>query len=417
MKDKNTEKKIKKNIKLYKLPLYKRIAYIYPFFKFFIFFIIKVLITLILFKNVKKDYLIMIILISLIISVALSLYNLTKFMFYHLKYKNWYNSQGESDNHSVIYAGAPGTGKTLTSMFSAVAMADYSWAELRFEYWLIINKNKKEENLTPHEKEIIEAYNFYINNPGIPCLATNVGMYDYRYKRYSYIYETEHLKLQSRLPYRICGVIDELSTTCSTDLKNDKTRNDYGSADISDHMKYCRHFLEERLIGCEQDLNNVFIDFRRVVAENRVYYKKTWTFKPIILLWFYNIFKKHIIKHINHYKSSFFKKFMVNFKNFINSVGFQKFNYKIVGNTETGICSVDKTKSNSNYEISDKSFYLVLPKAMPFKYDTRAFASAYKPLEEEIDLKCYNSIYMSRDRASKNLKSNNIIKKINKKND
>ena len=90
-------------------------------------------------------------------------------------------------------------------------------------------------------------------------------------------------------------------------------------------------------------------------------------------------------------------------ESYIRKCGFLKFNYKIHSNTETGavISSVDSGDKDCVY----------MPCSNEVVYRSRAVREAYKPKDKPIELKPWESLYMSDERARASLKSENLSKK------
>lgn len=394
-----------KKIKTHKLPAIELIAHYYPITKALVLSVLTLSISLpIIIKN-NYYWATFLALSPLIIIFICCVINMVQFLYYKGKYKNWEIVEGKTPNHVVINAGPPGSCKTLTAGFATHARAKWSWRELQYEYWLIINKYRN-SNFAPtdDEKEVIEAYEFYINNNGMPCAGANYPIYSKEYKRFFYDVNAEHLKQKERLPYRMNAVLDEAGTTTTpSDLCHD-SQNENGSIDITESAKYCRQHGEFRYILCEQDFNNIYINVRRVVAENRVFTGKKVKLYPKFLDWLFNKLKMHFIKHMSMAESKYFSTFMKNFEHFLKNVGFWQIKYKVKANVQTN--AGDNKVVVLQDDEPETTIYL--PKAMPFRYLTRVFRTTYKCLYEKIQLKSYVSLKFDRERAMQMIKKRNI---------
>lgn len=395
------------HIEEYKLPFIERLAYFYPLTKALIQISIVAIISIpILVKNYKNWYSWLILSPILIIGIV-CIINMIRWWYYRTRYKAWEYITAKTPNHFDINEGAPGTCKTLYACFATHAMSKWSWQELQYEYWKILPKLHNNEPLDEDEKEIVEAYSFYISNNGVPCLGSNIGLYSKVYKRYSYEISVEHLKMKERLPYRLNGLYDELSTICPTELHLDRKKNKHGSADISDMGKFCRHFGEFRFMGCEQDGKNYYCDLRRVNSQILSFQGKKDVLEPKFFKWIFKKLKKRFTKTMSFTQSKIFSKFLIKFEKFINGVGFFKIRYKKLKKEIQSVDDKQVVVIFSENGCPDEIVYF--PRTMPIKYETRAYRNGYKPLHKEIVLKPFAKLRMSKEKCLSMLKSSNLV--------
>lgn len=396
-----------KKIEEYRLPIVERMAYLYPLTKGLTLIILTALITIpILINNYYKWYY-WLLLSPILINGIICIINTFRWWYYHTRYKAWEYDTGKTPNHFDINEGAPGTCKTLYAGFAVHAMAKWSWQELQYEYWQLLPKIYENKPLAEEEQEVVDAYNFYISNAGIPCLGSNIGYYSKLYHRYAYDLSVEHLKMKERLPYRINGLYDELSTICPTELYLDRQKNKNGSADISDMGKFCRHFGEFRFMACEQDGNNYYIDLRRVNSQILSFQGKTNVLEPKFLKWIFEKLKKKVIKHMSFSQAKHWSKFLIIFEKFIKGVGFFKVKYKKLKKESQSADSKQVIVTIRENDSPEKIVYF--PRTMPFKYETRACRNGYKPMKEHIVLKPFEKLRMSREKCLSMLKSSNLV--------
>ncbi len=400
-------KLIREPIKEYKLPLIERLAYWRPVFKWF--FWLGLTATIVgptIYLNYDNLWY-YISLLPLLIFFFLSIKSFIQFVCYTIKYKSIIDEEAENDSAYENYMGPPGSGKSFCAKEISYAKSKYSWEELQFEYWLIASK-LKDPNYKPteEEQEIIESYEFNSNSPYIPCLATTIPCYSKLYRRKSHELEIDHLKQEKRLPYRICMFADEIGTFCNFSIQNGVLSNKSNSTDMDDFARFIRHMLEGRLIGTEQDANNIAIFMRRIASDNKRFDRKQWVLKPKFLFWLYMKLKRRFIRRMKMKDARLFAKPMALLKRYIFSCGFFKFTYKSCGNlvtqskTETIVVQMQKEKSTCFY----------FPRASELVYDTRAFRKAYKPLDKPIELNGFTAMKLTRPQAQKFLKSSNLIK-------
>lgn len=389
-------------IPTYKLPLIKRVAQNYPYYRA-LFWIM--LTSLILFPTMATHEWDTIWLIYFSPFILITLWQIASAIFavtYKSKYLIFKENSKSSPVHSTIDTGAPGTGKSLHAHAETNAMAEGSWEKLSEEYWFLLSrKNKEGYVLTEDDKEIIEAYEYYLNNPGIPCYATNIPVWSEKYRRYSYKFVPDHLKQLSRCPYRLAGWYDEIGTAFDPKLHLD-SKNLMNSQEISDSCRYSRQFVELRFVGTEQDGSNIFINLRRVVGLQRLFTETKICLKPKILTWIYKKLMAHFTRKMSLKQSKAFSKFMRLYKKFLSNCGFFKLKYKLIGNTENG-AMIDVT--------GGKNKVTYLPCAFDCVYETRAFRSAYACKDQPINMEVWKNIKLLKNDAIKFLRATNFYER------
>ena len=377
-------------IKEYKLPLLERFAHHYQWINSILIIILSCAIILPVIAVNDWDLWYLLFFLPFILLSAIFLFNVGRWFYYRAKHAAWRKEVRSSPNHASIFAGAPGTGKSLTGVASVYEMAKYSWEELKYEHWLICAKMKKKNYvLTEDDKEILDAYEFYTTHDGVPALASNIPIYSKEFKRKSYKLEFAHLAQIKRLPYRVAALVDEIGTMVSVDGAKKRQAGDDVVIRVANIARLCRHFCELRFVGTEQDAKNIFIDVRRVVAENRVYKSHKLVLKPVFLTWLYNRLKGYFTNK-GTATSFLFAKFMIRFKQFLNATGFHQFKYGVSVNTETG-----QTVSTAEKGV----FYISC--MLPFTYNSRCYRSAYQALEKPIELEVFDTLSLSRAEAQK----------------
>lgn len=397
-------------IKTHWLPFHKLFARYFDFFKYLILSIVWLTISILLLKREEQAGYEIFILAGAIGSFVFSFVQLWRHIVASSKFVLWAKEQGKTPNHVSEYTGPPGSGKTLVQNLSTYYMSKYSWEVLQLEYWLLIPKLKK-KNYTPtdDELEIIQAYEFYVNNPGIPCLSSNVPIYSYEYHRYCYELTAEHLKQQERVPFRLVGAIDEIGTVCNMEMYKDRSNNYGGSADMSDFFRFCRQHVEMRMIGTEQEATNVFKDVRRVTAEIKKFRGVEPCLKPVFLSWLYERLRKYFVKKASDKQALVFSRFMLLLNRFLKNSGFLKIKYVYLSET---VDSEGKQVLNERGKKNGKDFVMYVPCAMPINYNTRAFKSSYKALGKEIRLATFERLGLAKEDASRMLKAE-TLRRIN----
>lgn len=378
-------------IKTYKLPRFDRMAHAYPVWKFSVWTLLGVAIAIPIMSILHWQPIYLLCFIPIFIPLIISFFQVAQYLINEGRYKAWCQSIGKTANHAVIYGGPPGIGKSLSEMHAINAMAKSSWFELQYEYWLLMKKLSKDYIMTEDEQEIYDAYKFYATHDGVPCLATNIAMFSKLYKRYSYKFGPSYLKQERRIPYRLCGMYDEIGTAFHLDLKDDKS-NKNKALTICDTVKYCRQMAELRFMGTEQDVNNLYKGIRRSVALNRVYTTLKRIGQPVILCWIYNYLKVHFVGKMSLGSSKKFSGFMKTFKRFLDLQGYTKLWYR-----DSMVSAEGKTISDLTRK--EKGDVIVLTNAPDFLYDTRAYRVGYKLRFKPIEMDVFTSLRLTEPEA------------------
>lgn len=395
---------IGKPIKEYRLPLIDRLAYYRPVLIWFFWLSLTAMIVgPTIYLNYENGWYYLAI-APLIFFFVISIVSLIRFWYYSYAYHELIAQEAESDSAYENFTGPPGSGKSYSAKEITYAMSQYAWEEIQFSYWCIASKLRNAEyEPTEEEQEIIDSYEFYSKGNGIPCFASNIPCYSKRYKRYSYKFETAHLKQQKRLAFRTCGFVDEIGTTGNFNLARGVETNRDNATDADDFARLLRHFGEFRLRATEQDGENIAIFLRRVAGDNKRFDRKQWVLKPRFLFWIYTKLRKHFVKHMRYSEAKLFGKFMKNLKKYIFSCGFFKLTYTSCGNLQT-TGRIDKIV----LVMKEKKTFFFFPRASEVVYDTRAYQNAYKPLNQSIDLSVFYKMKLMREEAKSMLKSENL---------
>ena len=278
-----------------------------------------------------------------------------------------------------IYAGAPRIGKTSSMVQDGYVIALMKWRQLQYDMYLwhsrereILERNDEDELLEYHEIKI--AYNFYIMRRCIPCLFSNIPIQDKNGVR-AHELEVNHLKGVYRLPIYTVVLIDEIGAVLKAELGVSKER----PYDVSDMFRLGGHFLKWCVIGCEQDYNNVYIDCRRVVGQNKIFLSQEWVCRPILLLKIFAFLQlflsdsmdKRIVRH------RLSAKILIKIERFIRSIGFRKKIYTVVGNTQTEVLSNTPTKYLNVLEENKRLKVRYIPAKIVADYDDRSYKQAY----------------------------------------
>ncbi|MEG1535939.1 MAG: zonular occludens toxin domain-containing protein, partial [Clostridia bacterium] len=176
--------------------------------------------------------------------------------------------------------GKPRCGKSSSGAFLVMFMAYLAWKKLSMEIivyrWKLYHHKLNDDGKKKYVRAM-ESYVFYKNHidTNIPCLFSNMPMKVGN--RLSFGLSELHLLQIERLPYCTVIYIDEVGTVYSQELfKLDDDGN------ISDPLRLCGHY-GWWLVGTEQEMTNIYKDFRRVVSYNEIIEKQKACGHSIIL--------------------------------------------------------------------------------------------------------------------------------------
>ena len=277
-----------------------------------------------------------------------------------------------------VISGPPGCGKTSKSVNESKVLALLKWQKLQLEFWLwhsrekqILKRNNQDELLEYHA--IKESYAFYIIRPCIPCLWSNIAIEDDKERR-SFKITMDHIRGVERLPNHSVVLFDEIGAVLSNEMSKEKSAN----FDIADMFRLGRHFLNWIVICCEQDYNNVFISIRRVVGVNELLSSQEWVAKPVIAYGVLKFLEWWIADGLdwavgrNPVIATIFQKF----SKFVYSIGFRKYSYQSVGNTQTNNDTV-VSDADQKVRVITKNRVRYVPSKLLAKYDDRAYKQLY----------------------------------------
>lgn len=321
----------------------------------------------------------------------------------------YYSSRKKHYDYSCLYNlerlacafGVPGCGKTSSMYYTAVRLARHLWRELKREYWQIMCKLNLETrtSFTVHEKEVINAYEFYKQSPYIPCLWSKdpikVG------KRYAHAISKDQLMLKENIPYASVLMIDELGDI----FPAGKGPSQAEEKPMLKLGRFVRHYFNGYFLFTEQSTSGFLKRLRVLTGTNRQLNKKqVWVGKPLLLIAIYNLlfslidwdmFKLHLFKrgtkaYNNIYKqlkfsSKLFSRFMKSFWRLIKNIGFRKYSY------------VMKLNEELSSKVDEKgTFYL--PSSLNCTYNERSHQGEYACKDMKPVLRGFESLVLSSDK-------------------
>lgn len=259
-----------------------------------------------------------------------------------------------------VREGVPGAGKTSSLLHDLKILSDIMWRKICNKYALL-EPFLDDIPYWPHKEredaeEIIEAYNFYMNGDGYPCLWTSVpcfvdGLPAYRVT-------ADHLLQKKRFPYGSVVMLDETSLILPAELYRSKP---YAIVEL---FKFLRHFGDFKVGSTEQDEDSNVIYLRRVAGASKKMIGQEWIQRPRFLEWIYNWQISHV-KKMTQKKVNYF---MV-FDKIIHSMGYRKYYYYENAMTLDTVPGL-------------KSF--VLKPNLNMTYDDRAYKNAYQCKDEPL---------------------------------
>ena len=280
----------------------------------------------------------------------------------------------------IIKCGAPGTGKSSSGLWQAVEMSKRLWVELQDKYWMLkqaIDKITKKGGTPPDKllkdfKEARTAYEFYKNNECVPCLWTNIPVtVD---GRYTNMVRRCHIEQMRRVTAYTVVFLDEVGAIVSVDEGRDKPLC------ISDFFRLCRHMGEFRIICTEQDRENVYIDIRRVVADNEQMLAQKWVLKPLVLLAPFHVLR--FMFRINRARLKFLAPVLRWLSKTLRYIGFRRFQAVSTGNTESAYTE----------DIKKRTYYL--PTMLNCTYDDRTYREGYKVKNKVVNPDIFQSLIL-----------------------
>lgn len=286
-----------------------------------------------------------------------------------------------------VNAGQPRVGKTSEAINEAIVLAHLQYARLRkeFQRWhsreaKIFKRNNFEELV--YYRHLVESYTQCVMSPCIPCLYSAIGIEDEKGRR-SHILELDHIRGLKKLPLYAVLFLDEIGAYIKAELAQDKER----PYDISDMFRLGGQYLKWIVLASEQDFSNIYIDCRRVVGFNRIVLSQEKVNNPVLLQSIYNLLtffeEEGTLTKIK--STPKWSAFLDKFEDLIKSIGFRKYTFSYVSNTETG-AEVKGVKAK-------KVKYT--PACLLGSYASEAFRYQYPPLYDKgIEFKTHESLYV-----------------------
>jgi hypothetical protein len=280
----------------------------------------------------------------------------------------------------IVKCGAPGSGKSSSGLWQAVETSKKLWVELQDKYFLLssrIDKLTKKALTIPNQlkndwNEVRAAYEFYKNNACVPCLWTNIpvvvdGLF-------TNLVDRSHIAQLKRISAFTVVFLDEVGAIVSVDESRNKPLV------ISDFFRLCRHFGEFRIICTEQDRENVYIDIRRVVADNEQMIGQKWVLKPLLLLAVFSSLKG--LFRLHRRRMRWLAPCLRFLSKTLRYLGFRAF------------VSVDTGNAEYAFTDSYKKRRYFLPTMLNCTYDDRTYRAGYAVKNKAIEPNIFKSLVL-----------------------
>lgn len=338
----------------------------------------------------------------LILMLVLTLIELGIFIKYlslKARSNHYVSNIAETTERSSVSSGVPRCGKTSSKNFTAVALAKKQWKRLQRDYWLCLNKPLEHlpNKLRRQRNEIIKAYNYAIKNIDkfIPCLFSFQTIWVG--KRQSHPLTKKMLLQQAPIPYRAVLMADEIGFIFPNKKRISENDSPVDLDKLSDLCRFIGHYIDGYLLLTEQEFGKTFIDIRRVTGENIYFTKKQkWIMKPKLLSFVYELMFTNYDYYLwklsvskpgtaTYYKAlnSLYKtsskraKFVLWLRRLTQSVGFRKYEYRTLINTEVN------RKNSAPEEVREGKFYL--PAQLNCRYNDRVYRNLYECRDLELE--------------------------------
>ena len=286
-----------------------------------------------------------------------------------------------------VFQGALGAGKSSLAGYILVLNARQLWAQLQADYLTMsvnvrgwrkqcdwdryaagkIGREEMQRRWLQLRRwdEVKQAYRYYARHRNrVPCLFSNISV-TVDGKTASKL-TVEHLLQRRRLPAYTAVFADELGYMIDKWLVTE--RNDDTDA-IAILFRFFRQFFGNgtRFIGTEQDSSNVLKDLRRVMASNEYILGQDPVLRPRLLLWLLDRKERRLFRRAPDFADAdavaAFRRAVGKYRRFealVKSIGFRRYRYVSLGNTEHDFGSGDTltayTPATLNFTYYDRTF-------------------------------------------------------------
>lgn len=315
--------------------------------------------------------------LSLILACTLVFVFIRRFVpfckvFYYRNEVRRFHCDINMSNRCVMWDGAPGTGKTFSSIYITCYQALILWEELVTQYLIrmpfaakyLWEYQQGKNNVWVAFKAVYDSIKFYNENGYIPCCYSNV--------RFVFCGKEpipltlEYFQQKKRFAEFNVKLADEFAEMLPNTMR---TNNGFKDAlhvnDINNYLSMFRQYDEGHMILNDQRGTEVFKGARSVFNVTNYLIEQRAIMRPRFLEWLY-AFIVGCIKKRGINTSRRLSSFLFKLDELIKDIGFRRFYY-------VRTLGADGRMKNDK-EVHD---YL-LPCDVPFSYDDRARRGEYK---------------------------------------
>ena len=275
-------------------------------------------------------------------------------------------------NRCVMWDGAPGTGKTFTSIYLTCYQALALWELLITQYLIHMpfaakyrwEYERGKSNVWIAYKAVYDSVRFYNENGYIPCCYSNVKFMFCGKEPIPL--EIKHFQQKKRFAEFNVKLMDECAELLPNTMKtNNGFKDSLNVNDINNYLSMFRQYDEGHMIVNDQRGKEVFIGARSVFNVTNYLTEQKTLMSPRFLKWLYESLVNRLRKRgVN--TSRKLSSFLLRLDKLIKSIGFRRFYYVQTVGAEG--------RMRNDKEIHD----YVLPCDVPFQYDDRARRNEYK---------------------------------------
>lgn len=283
-----------------------------------------------------------------------------------------FHSQINMSNRCVMLDGAPGTGKTFSSIYLVCYQAIILWDMLVTEYLLRMpfaakykwEYERGKSNVWIAYKAVYDSIKFYNENGYIPCCYSNIKFQ--LSGKEPIPLDIKHFQQRKRFAEYNVKLLDEGAEVLPNTMRtNSGFKDELHINDINNYMSMFRQYDEGHMIINDQRGTEMFKGARSVFNVTNYLFEQRALLTPRFLCWLYSVLVARIKKR-GFNTSRRLSAFLFRLDELIKDIGFRQFRY------------VQTVGAEGRMKNSKEILSYVLPCDVPFKYDDRARRNEYK---------------------------------------
>ena len=294
-----------------------------------------------------------------------------KVFYYRAQIKRFHNEINMS-NRCVMWDGAPGTGKTFTSIYLTCYQSLVLWEELITQYLLrmpfaaqyLEEYERGISNVWLTYKAVFDSVKFYNSNGYIPCCYANIK-FVFQGKEPIPL-SLQHFQQRKRFAEFNVKLIDEGAEILPNTMRtNNGFKDSLHINDINNYLSMFRQYDEGHMVINDQRGTELFKGARSVFNATNYLVEQRSIMSPALFIKILNFFIVRLKKR-GYNASRVFSARLLALQKRIRQIGFRRFYY---------VCTLGaEGRMKNNKEILS----YVLPCDPPFEYDDRARRHEYK---------------------------------------